>query len=96
MIIKKVLFFHNVLLPLLVVIVSWAAFLSYGFTIKGFIGLIVMIYCMIVIGFANTYNECLLKKMKDREEYYEKIIKKLLRRISNEKTQSSNIHKGIN
>ena len=80
MIIKKLLFFHNVVLPLISFIVCLSSLFSYGFTIKGFINIIVMIYCIAVILFVDIYHERLLKKMKE---------------LRNEKVQSSNIYKSI-
>lgn len=81
MIIKRFLYFHNFVLPLLVFIWSFSSLFMYGFTIKGILNFIVMVYSIFIIGFADTYHQCLLKKMKE---------------LKNEKVQSSNIHKSIN
>lgn len=78
--IKKVLYFHNIFLPFIVFMICLSSLFSYGFTIKGLINLIVMIYSIIIIWFADIYHERLLKKMKE---------------LRNEKVQSSNIHKSI-
>lgn len=46
---NKVIYFHNVILPLIVFIICLGSIVMYGFTIKGLINFVVMIYSLFVV-----------------------------------------------
>lgn len=46
---NKVIYFHNVILPLIVFIICLSSIMMYGFTIKGLINFVVMIYSLFVV-----------------------------------------------
>lgn len=45
----KIIYFHNVILPLLVFLICLSSIVMYGFTIKGLINFIVMIYSLCIV-----------------------------------------------
>lgn len=46
---EKVIYFHNIILPLIVFIICLSSIAMYGFTIRGLINFIVMIYSLYVV-----------------------------------------------
>jgi hypothetical protein len=81
---KKLLEFHNAWLPMIIFNICLVSLFMYGFTIKALINLIVLIYCIVIIICTAEYQ----KVLETREKSYKKIIRRLL----DEKTQSSDIH----
>lgn len=55
---KKVIFFHNVIFPLLIFLVCFSQLFVFGFSIKGLINFSFMVYSiMVMISFDETRKE---------------------------------------
>lgn len=55
---KKVIFFHNIILPLLTFLVCFSQLFVFGFSIKGLINFSLMVYSVVVmISFDETHKE---------------------------------------
>ena len=55
---KKVIFFHNVIFPLLMFLVCFSQLFVFGFSVKGLINFSLMVYSIVVIiSCDETHNE---------------------------------------
>lgn len=55
---KKVMFFHNVIFPLLMFLVCFSQLFAFGFSIKGLINFSLMVYSVVVmISFDEAHKE---------------------------------------